>query len=205
MNNLGFEHVYRAAPDAGAPTLLLLHGTGGTEHDLMSIGETIAPAANLLSPRGKVLEGAMSRFFRRLSEGVFDLDDLRLRTRELAGFVRSAAAHYTFDAKTVMAVGFSNGANIAASLLLLDPGVLAGAILFRAMVPIVPDTLPSLAGTRVLMSNGRVDSMIPAAQAAQLAEMLERCGADVTIEWQPGGHKLTNQDVALARQWFISR
>ena len=205
MANLGFEHVYRPGNGPGAPTLLLLHGTGGTEHDLIPISETIAADANVLSPRGKVLEGTMSRFFRRLAEGVFDLDDLRLRTRELADFVRAAAAHYAFDAANVTAVGFSNGANIAASLLLLEPGVLAGAVLFRAMVPIVPDPLPSLSGTRILMSNGRVDSMIPAAQAAQLAEMFEQCGADLTIEWQPGGHKLTNQDVALARQWFATR
>ena len=202
MDNLGFEHVYRAGTGPGAPTLLLLHGTGGTEHDLIPISERIAADAGVLSPRGKVLEGTMPRFFRRLSEGVFDLDDLRFRTHELADFVRAAAAHYAFDATNVTAVGFSNGANIAASLLLLEPGVLAGAILFRAMVPIVPDPLPLLSGTRILMSNGRVDTMIPAAQAVQLAGMFEQCGADVTIEWQPGGHKLTNQDVALARQWM---
>ena len=147
MPKLGFEHVYRPGKGPGAPTLLLLHGTGGTEHDLVPISETIAAEAGVLSPRGKVLEGTMPRFFRRLSEGVFDLDDLRFRTRELADFVRAAAAHYTFDATNVTAVGFSNGANIAASLLLLEPGVLAGAILFRAMVPIVPDPLPSLSGT----------------------------------------------------------
>ena len=202
MSSLGFEHVHRPGADAAAPTLLLLHGTGGTEHDLISIAEAIAPDARILSPRGKVLEGSMSRFFRRLSEGVFDLDDLRFRTRELADFVLAAAAHYRFDAANVTAVGFSNGANIAASLLLLEPGVLAGGILFRAMVPLVPDPLPSLAGTRILMSNGRVDAMIPAAQAEQLAAMFTQCGADLTIEWQPGGHKLTNQDVALAREWL---
>jgi predicted esterase len=202
--DLGFEHVYRAAASPAAATLLLLHGTGGTERDLIPIAGMIAPAAGILSPRGKVLEGTMSRFFRRLSEGVFDLDDLRLRTHELAGFVQAAAAQYQFDAKTVTAVGFSNGANMAASLLLLEPGVLAGAILFRAMVPIVPDPLPSLTGTRILMSNGRVDSMIPAAQAERLAEIFARCGADLTIQWQPGGHKLTNQDIALARQWWLT-
>lgn len=146
----------------------------------------------------------MPRFFRRLSEGVFDLDDLRLRTRELAGFVRDAAAHYEFDATRVIAAGFSNGANIAAGLLLLEPGVLAGAMLFRAMVPIVPDPLPDLSGVRILMSNGRIDSLIPAVQAQQLADMFEDCGAGVTLEWQPGGHKLTNQDVALARAWVVS-
>jgi len=206
VSELGFEHVYRAASDPGAPTLLLLHGTGGSEHDLVPIGEMIAPEAGLLSPRGKVLEGTQPRFFRRLAEGVFDLDDLRLRTHELADFVRSAAARYGFDATRVIAVGFSNGANIAASLLLLehrpDRPLLRGAVLFRAMVPIVPDPLPDLSGVRILMSNGRLDSLIAASQAEQLKDMLEDCGADVTFAWQPGGHKLTNQDVALARQWI---
>lgn len=199
-----FEHIYRAGTDAAAPTLLLLHGTGGTEHDLLPIGEMISPASAVLSPRGKVLEGTMPRFFRRVSEGVFDLDDLRFRAHELAGFVRDAAAHYRFDATRVVAAGFSNGANIAASLLLLEPGVLAGAVLFRAMVPIVPDPLPDLSGVRILMSNGRLDSLIPAVQAQQLADMFEDCGADVTFGWQPGGHKLTNHDVALARQWIAT-
>ena len=125
-----------------------------------------------------------------------------MRTHELARFVEVSAARYGFDASRVVAVGFSNGANIAASLLLLTPGVLSGAILFRAMVPIVPDPLPSLTDTRILMSNGRADSMIPAAQADALASLFRRCGADVTLEWQPGGHNLTRRDVALAAQWM---
>ena len=202
MSSLGFEHVYRAAADPQAPTLLLLHGTGGNEHDLLPIGDMIAPTAGVLSPRGKVLEGTMPRFFRRLSEGVFDLEDLRFRTRELADFARAAAMEYTFAPHRVVAVGFSNGANIAASLLLLEPGLLSTAVLFRAMVPIVPDPLPDLSGVRILMSNGRLDSLIPATQAEQLKDLFEDCGADVTFVWQPGGHKLTNQDIALARQWL---
>lgn len=144
----------------------------------------------------------MPRFFRRLSEGVFDLEDLRFRTRELADFARAAAMEYTFAPHRVVAVGFSNGANIAASLLLLEPGLLSTAVLFRAMVPIVPDPLPDLSGVRILMSNGRLDSLIPATQAEQLKDLFEDCGADVTFVWQPGGHKLTNQDIALARQWL---
>jgi predicted esterase len=163
--DLGFEHVFRAPAPAPAPTLLLLHGTGGNEHDLVPLADALAPGAGVLSPRGKVLERGMPRFFRRLSEGVFDLDDLRIRTRELAAFVAAAASHYGLDPTAIVAVGFSNGANIAASTLLLEPGTLAGAILFRAMVPIVPDPLPSLGGTPVFMSNGRTDSMIPAAEA----------------------------------------
>ena len=200
---LGFEHVFRAPADPRSPTLLLLHGTGGTEHDLVPIGESLAPRAGLLSPRGKVLERDMPRFFRRLAEGVFDLDDLRFRTHELAAFVAAAAARYGFDATRVVAVGFSNGANIAASTLLIEPGVLAGAVLFRAMVPIVPDPLPSLAGTPIFMSNGRADSLIPAAEADRLASLFRQAGANLTLEWQPGGHQLTRQDLALAQHWWI--
>jgi len=156
----------------------------------------------VLSPRGKVLEGPMSRFFRRQSEGVFDLDDFRVRTHELAAFVDAAAAHYGFDAARVVAVGFSNGANIASGLLLLRPGVLAGAVLFRAMSSVVPDPLPSLAGTRVLMCNGRGDVLVPATRAEALADLLRHCGADVTLEWQPGGHGLTKHDVERAARWI---
>jgi predicted esterase len=202
--DLGFEHVFRAPANPRTPTLLLLHGTGGTEQDLIPLGESLSPGAGLISPRGKVLERDMPRFFRRLAEGVFDLDDLRFRTHELAAFVAAAAAHYGFDAARVVAVGFSNGANIAASTLLLEPGVLAGAILFRAMVPIVPDPLPSLDGTQVFMSNGRTDSLIQAAEAERLASLLRQAGADLTIEWQPGGHQLTRRDLAQAQQWWLA-
>jgi predicted esterase len=147
----------------------------------------------------------MPRFFRRLSEGVFDLDDLRIRTRELAAFVAAAASHYGLDPARIVAVGFSNGANIAASTLLLEPGTLAGAILFRAMVPIVPDPLPSLGGTPVFMSNGRTDSLIPAAEAERLIVLLRQAGAVVDVEWQPGGHQLTRQDLRLAQKWWLGR
>jgi predicted esterase len=203
--DLGFEHVFRAPANKQEQTLLLLHGTGGTEHDLIPLGESLAPGAGLISPRGKVLEGDMPRFFRRLAEGVFDLDDLRFRTHELAVFVAAAAEHYGFDGTRVVAVGFSNGANIAASMLLLEPGLLAGAILFRAMVPIVPDPLPSLAGTPIFMSNGRTDSLIPAAEAGRLASLLRQAGADLTLEWQPGGHQLTRQDLVQAQGWWLAR
>ncbi len=202
---LGFEHMFAAPTAPDAPTLLLLHGTGGTEHDLLPLAESIAPGAGVLSPRGKVLERGMPRFFRRLAEGVFDLDDLRFRTHELAGFVEAASRHYGFDRARVVAVGFSNGANIAASTLLLEPGVLAAAILFRAMVPLVPDPLPSLQGTPVFMSNGRTDSLIPAAGAEQLADLLRQSGASVTLQWQPGGHQLTRQDVVQAQEWLVDR
>jgi predicted esterase len=203
--DLGFEHIFQAPADSQAPTLLLLHGTGGTEHDLISLGESLAPGAGLISPRGKVLERDMPRFFRRLAEGVFDLDDLRFRTHELAAFVAAAAELYGFDRKRVTAVGFSNGANVAASMLLLEPGALAGAVLFRAMVPIVPEPLPLLAGTPVFMANGRTDSLIPAAEAERLASLLRQAGADLTLEWQPGGHPLTRQDLTQAQRWWRAR
>jgi len=202
---LGFEHMFAAPTAPDAPTLLLLHGTGGTEHDLLPLAESIAPGAGVLSPRGKVLERGMPRFFRRLAEGVFDLEDLRFRTHELAGFLEAASRHYGFDRARVVAVGFSNGANIAASTLLLEPAVLAAAILFRAMVPLVPDPLPSLQGTPVFMSNGRTDSLIPAAGAEQLADLLRQSGASVTLQWQPGGHQLTRQDVTQAQEWLVDR
>jgi predicted esterase len=202
--DLGFEHVYRPAALPDTRTLLLLHGTGGDEHDLMPLADALAPRAGVLSPRGKVLERGMPRFFRRIAEGVFDLDDLRLRTHELARFVDAAASSYGFDRARVVAVGFSNGANIAASMVLLEPGVLKRAILFRAMVPIVPDPLPSLTDTRVFMANGRGDPLIPAAEAERLAELLRQAGASVITDWQPGGHQLTRRDLDQARQWLDS-
>ncbi len=169
---LSFTHYYQPASTPGAPTLLMLHGTGGNEHDLVPLAADLLPGAGVLSPRGKVLERGMPRFFRRLAEGVFDLDDLRQRTAELAAFIGEAGAHYKFDPSRVVAVGFSNGANIAGSLLLLAPGVLRGAVLFRAMVPIVPDPLPAIPGTPVLISNGRVDPLVSVAETERLAALL---------------------------------
>jgi predicted esterase len=201
---LDFVHVYQPAASPGAPTLLLLHGTGGNEHDLLPLARTIAPTAGVLSPRGKILERGMPRFFRRLAEGVFDIEDLKLRTMELADFVAAAAAHYEFDARRVIAIGFSNGANIAASLLLLRPEVLARAVLFRAMVPLVPDVMPSLKNVSVLLSGGRRDPIVPAENTERLAAMLREAGAAVTVAWQGAGHALTNEDVAEAREWLSS-
>jgi phospholipase/carboxylesterase/glyoxalase family protein len=197
-----FKHVYKPATVPGGPTLLLLHGTGGDEHDLISLGEELLPDAGILSPRGQVLEGAMPRFFRRLAEGVFDIEDLRLRTAELADFVKEASAHYALDIGHVTAVGFSNGANIAASLLLLNPGLLRGAILFRAMVPLVPDPLPEIPYTPVLLSNGRSDRLIAPEETERLASLLRAAGADVTLAWQESGHGLTRDDVAAAQKWL---
>lgn len=183
------------------PTLLLLHGTGGNENDLLELGQMLLPGAAMLSPRGRVLENGMPRYFRRLAEGVFDIPDLKLRTHELADFVGLAAAHYHFDQGRVVAVGYSNGANIAASLLLLRPGVLVGTVLFHPMVPLIPDRMPDLASTPVFISAGRKDPLIPASETERLESVLQQCKADVTTYWHNGGHALSHEDVREARNW----
>jgi predicted esterase len=187
---------------AGSPTLLLLHGTGGDETDLLGLGRALDGAAALLSPRGTVLERGMPRFFRRLAEGVFDLDDLTRRTHELADFVADAAARYGFDPRRVIAVGFSNGANIAASMLLLRPETLAATALFRPMVPLTPEALPDLARVPVFIGSGRQDPIVPVAEAERLAALLRRAGAPVTLHWAAGGHGLTQGDLDAARRWM---
>ncbi len=199
---LAFAHQFVPAVAGERRTLLLLHGTGGDEHDLLPLGRTLAPGAALLSPRGQVLERGMPRFFRRLAEGVFDQEDLRRRTDELADFVRSAADAYDLDASRIVAVGFSNGANIAASVLLRRPGTLAGAVLIRAMVPFTPETPLSIGAVPVLILAGRADPIVPAELADGLAALLGASGARVTLAWQPGGHQLTPADVAAAAGWL---
>lgn len=197
-----FTHVFRPAADAETtPTLLLLHGTGGDENDLVDLGRQIAPSANLLGVRGQVIENGMPRFFRRLAEGVFDEEDLRLRTHELADWIAVGAAQHGFDVGKVYAVGFSNGANIAASLLLLRPGALTGAILLRPMVPLTPKSLPDLAGVPVLISAGRHDPLVSTGETERLAELLRKSGASVTTVFQPAGHGLALEDVLTAADW----
>jgi predicted esterase len=200
--NLDFIHRFVPAESEGLPTLLLLHGTGGNEDDLLSVGTTLAPQAALLSPRGKVRENGMARFFRRFSEGVFDLEDVRLRTEELAEFVGAAAEAYGLNPGRVIAVGYSNGANIAASLLLLRPAILAAAILLHAMVPLVPDPLPDLGSRPVYLSGGKSDTLIPPRETERLAQLLESAGASVTLAWQPGGHGISPGELESARDWF---
>lgn len=203
---LGFVHHYvppsTEAQIAGGTTLLLLHGTGGDEQDLLPLGRALLPGAAMLSPRGKVLERGAPRFFRRLAEGVFDQEDLLHRTHELARFVSAAATNYELDTDGIVAVGFSNGANIAASLLLRTPGVLRGAILLSPMLPFEPETLPDLHGTAVFIGAGRTDPIAPAEQAERLAEVLRAAGADVTLHWTPGGHGITKGEVDAAREWI---
>ena len=200
-------HVHRWEPAAGAdaPTLLLLHGTGGDETDLIPLARLVAPDAAVLSVRGNVTEQGMPRFFRRLSEGVFDLDDLRRRTAALAEFLDAAGRHYGFSADRLYALGFSNGANIGASLLLSRPSALAGGVLIRAMVPFEPDISPDLRGRSVLLSEGRTDPLIPPARAERLAAIFEAAGATVELAWQPGGHALAQGDVTVVSRWLSER
>jgi predicted esterase len=185
-----------------APTLLLLHGTGGSENDLLALGQSLAPGAALLNPRGKVLENGMPRFFRRLAEGVFDLEDLQFRTHELADFVEQAASVYQFASQNVWAMGYSNGANIAASTLLLRPATLAGAILLHPMVPLVPDPLPNLTGKQIFIGAGQHDPLVPTTETERLAHLLQSAGATVTSYWHSAGHSLTQDEVVAAKQWW---
>jgi predicted esterase len=198
--DLGFVHVHE--PGESPWTLLLLHGTGGDEQDLVGLGRRLAPRAALLSPRGKVLEHGMPRFFRRLAVGRLDIPDLLARTDELAGFVADAAVAYKLDPERVVAVGFSNGANIAASLLLRRPDVLRGAALLRAMLPYEPERLPELTGTDVLIAAGEADPYSPPDQVRRLTEILNAAGASVTTTVEPGaGHGLTQNDLATLTAW----
>lgn len=206
MNALdGHVHLWEPAAAGSAGTLLLLHGTGGDEHDLLPLARLVAPGTALLSVRGNVLEHGAPRFFRRLAEGVFDLDDLHRRTRELAHFLGAACTRYGIAPDRLYALGFSNGANMAASLLLSQPAVLAGGVLIRAMVPFEPASSPDLAGRAVLLSQGRADPMIAAAGAARLDAILRDAGAEVETVWQQAGHGLVPGDVSAARAWLAAR
>lgn len=183
-------------------TLVLLHGTGGNEDDLIPLGRFLAPEVSLLGVRGKVLEGAAPRFFRRLAEGVFDEADLIFRTHELARFLEQAAKEYSLDHDRLVAVGYSNGANIAASLLLLEPTLLSAAVLFRAMVPLEPEKLPALSGKHVLLHPGRQDPIVPQHSSERLAEQLQLAGASVTTRWQNTGHGIVQSEFETARVWL---
>jgi phospholipase/carboxylesterase len=201
-SDLGFVHRYLPGENESGPTLLLLHGTGGNEQDLIPLGQELAPGAAFLSPRGKVSEFGAPRFFRRLAEGVFDHEDLLLRTHELAEFVEAASEEYGFDRSKVVAVGYSNGANVAASAILLHPGLLRAAVLFRAMVPFEPDVTPDLSAMPVFMAAGRRDRMIPPDNTQRLADILVEAGADVDLRWRDTGHPLTYEEVGEAKNWL---
>ena len=203
-NHIGFRHLYESR--ASKQTLLLLHGTGGDEYDLIELGQTVAPDANLLSPRGKVLEnGRVNRFFRRLAEGVFDEQDIKFRAQELAEFVGSAAEHYGFDSKNVWALGFSNGANIATALMLLHPEILCGAILLSPMLPLVPEAAPNLKGVPVFIGAGNADAIATPTETTRLAELLKSYGAVVATHFYPTGHTISRAQVDDVRDWIAAQ
>jgi predicted esterase len=203
LDDLGFIHRFVPAASPGDDiTLLLLHGTGGHEDDLLDLGRYISPGAALLSPRGRVLENGMPRFFRRLAEGVFDFEDLKLQTEQLNQFVKAASRKYSFPLERMIAVGYSNGANIASSLLLTDPHVLNAAVLFRPMVPFVPDPLPDLRNLSVLLCAGRRDPIATADQIERLTKLFEAAGAKTSTHWHEGGHDLGDDDLQAARNWI---
>jgi len=183
-------------------TLLLLHGTGGNEDDLIPLASELAPGSSILSPRGKVLENGMPRFFRRFAEGIFDVEDLKNRTNELSGFIKAASSRYGFDPNSIVGVGYSNGANIGTSLLFLHPGVLHGAVLFRPMVPLVPEKQPDLTGNPVYVSAGVTDPIVARSETEKLVKMLREYGADVTLSWVNTGHALVGQEVQDAKVWL---
>ena len=200
--DLGFVHRFLPGDDESSATLLLLHGTGGSEEDLIPLGQDLAPGAAILSPRGKVSEYGAARFFRRLAEGVFDHEDLLFRTHELAEFVDAASEEYGFDPSKIIAVGYSNGANVAASAILLHPGLLRAAVLFRAMVPFEPEVTPDLSGVPVFMAAGRMDRMITQDNTQRLADILAEAGAEVDLRWRDVGHPLTYEEVGEAKAWL---
>lgn len=194
--------IHRYVPGTLAETLLLLHGTGGDESDLLAIGKAVMPGAGLLSPRGPVLENGMPRFFRRFAEGKFDVEDVKRRAEELGAFVREQARMYGFDEHRVLALGYSNGANIAAAMLLLGEMKFPKAVLMRAMVPLEPQQTPDLGGVEVLLATGRYDPMATRKQTLHLTALLENAGATVTEHAVEGGHELTREDIEAAGRWL---
>ena len=200
---LGFIHRFVAAEDsASGETLIVLHGTGGNENDLIGIGQVIAPGAAILSPRGNVLENGAPRFFKRLAEGVFDPKEVRSRAEELTRFIRAAIAKYGLDASRIYALGYSNGANIASTVMFIQPELLQGAVLFRPMLVYEPEEQGDLSGTRVLISAGRMDPIVPAKSVERLAGLFESSHAEVTLKWQSAGHNLVPSEVREAADWL---
>ena len=199
---LTLKHIFKQGSDPSQPLLLLLHGTGGTENDLIPLAERLAPTASVLGVRGAVLENGMPRFFRRLAEGVFDEPDLIARTHELNTFLDEAAVEYGFDRRNIVAVGYSNGANIAASLLFHDNQSLKGAVLHHAMVPLRSVTVPDLSGIPIFMGSGTNDPIIPRAETEELAKYFVDAQANLHLHWENYGHQLTATEVEAAVQWY---
>src|SRR5699024_9131430 len=194
--------IFKKGNNRSKPTLLLLHGTGGTERDLLPLAEKVDPDANVLSVRGNVLENGMPRFFRRLAEGVFDEEDLIFRTKELKELLDKAAKENDFDRNNIIAIGYSNGANIAAILLFHFQDALKGAILHHPMVPRRNIELPDLSGKEVFIAAGKNDPICPQEEAIELQQLLETAKADVELYWENNGHQLTMSEVEQAHEWY---
>ncbi|KGR79318.1 alpha/beta hydrolase [Ureibacillus manganicus] len=199
------QHIFKAGTDTNKPVLLLLHGTGGNENDLLPLADIVDPSASVLSVRGNVLENGMPRFFKRLAEGVFDIEDLIFRTNELNQFLDDAAKEYKFDRNNIVAIGYSNGANIAASLLFHFADALKGAILHHPMVPRRGIDLPNLDGKNVFIAAGVNDPICPQHESVDLQALLEGAGATVEIKWENFGHQLTMSEVQAAKAWYESK
>ncbi|WNF21051.1 alpha/beta hydrolase [Mesobacillus jeotgali] len=199
------KHIIKKGTDSSKPSLLLLHGTGGNENDLLPLANMIDPEATVLSVRGNILENGMPRFFRRLAEGVFDENDLIFRTQELHDFLDEASEKYDLDRGNIVAVGYSNGANIAASLLFHYKNALKGAILHHPMVPRRGIELPELSGTEVFLAAGKNDPICPASESEELKSLLLKANAHVEMHWENSGHQLTLSEVEAAREWYARR
>jgi phospholipase/carboxylesterase len=205
MTEEDLSFIHRFVPteeSASGETLIVLHGTGGDEHGLIGIGQAVAPGAAILSPRGKVLENGAPRFFKRLGEGVFDPKEVRSRAEELARFIRAAISRYGLDASRVYALGYSNGANVASTVMLIEPGLLQGAVLFRPMQVFEPDQQPDLSGSSIFISAGRMDPIVPISSVERLTALLQSAHADVTLKWQSAGHNLVPSEVREAGEWL---
>ncbi|BBH23680.1 carboxylesterase [Paenibacillus baekrokdamisoli] len=196
------KHIFQEGLDKDAKVLVLLHGTGGTERDLLPLAERIAPRSSVLSIRGNVLENGMPRFFRRLAEGIFDEEDLLFRTKELNDFLDKAAVDYGFDRQNLVAIGYSNGANIAGSLLFHHPHALKGAILHHPMVPRRGVALPDMTGLPCFIGAGKNDPICSPEETEELSTLLKQAGASVTVHWESYGHQLTQPEVEAAAQWY---
>jgi phospholipase/carboxylesterase len=204
--DLGFTHRFVPAEDSSSgETLIVLHGTGGDENDLIGIGQAIAPGAAIVSPRGNVLENGAPRFFKRLAEGVFDPKEVRARALDLARFIRGAVVTYRLDSSRVFALGYSNGANVASTVMFLEPGILQGAILFRPMLVYEPEKESDLSGSAVFISAGRMDPIVPAASVERLAALFEAAHAEITLKWQLAGHNLVPSEIREAAEWLALR
>jgi len=202
MSLASHRYLFEPGSDPASPPLLLLHGTGGDEHDLVPLARQLSPGSALLSPRGNVLERGAPRFFARLAEGVFDAAEITRRTHELADFIAAATKHHSIDQARLTALGFSNGANIAASLLLLRPVSLHGAALLRPMVVLEPSTMPRLDGKRVLIASGSLDPIVPPDHPPRLADTFRTAGATVDLQVQPASHQLVPADLAAVTRWL---